>query len=138
VKIVGRNPDKSIIEFAKNDTNLEVVGYVDDERDVFRRSLALIVPLRIGGGSRLKILTAFGLGKAVISTSKGAEGIDYKDGKNILIGDTPEVFASHMLSLLSEQERSKELGSAARLLALEKYDWQKLGLKLVNFYKSLL
>jgi len=137
VIIVGRNPDKSIIEYVKKDLNVEVVGFMDDERDIFMRSRALIVPLRIGGGSRLKILTAFGLGKAVISTSKGAEGLDYNDGKDILIGDTPKEFATHMINLLNDLNQSKELGSEARMLALEKYDWKKLGLKLTEFYNYL-
>jgi glycosyltransferase involved in cell wall biosynthesis len=135
IKIVGRNPDGSILDYEKKDNRVEVIGYVDDERDIFRKARALIVPLRIGGGSRLKILTAFGLGKAVISTSKGAEGIHYIDGESILIGDSPELFADHMVRLWFDKRKANLIGESARRLALDRYDWKILGQKLDSFYK---
>lgn len=134
VKIIGRNPDRRIKEFEAIDSRIEVIGYVQDEREFFCNAVALLVPLRIGGGSRLKILTAFGLGKAVISTSKGAEGIDCTDGKNILIADSAENFAAAMIRLWNDERKSEELGSTARNLALQKYDWKILGKKLHDFY----
>ena len=137
IKIVGRNPDINIINYASKDPMVDVIGYIEDERDAFKKARALIVPLQIGGGSRLKILTAFGLGKAVISTSKGAEGIDCNDGKDILIADSPEQFAQCMLDLWFNKGKTLLLGQSARQLAEEKYDWKILGQKLSDFYRKL-
>ncbi len=134
VKIVGRNPDKSIINFAKNDPLIEIEGYVDDERNLFKEAIALLVPLRIGGGTRLKILTAFGLGKLVISTTKGAEGIAHKTGCDIIIADSPSDFANHIIQIWKNPDIANNIGRNARRLVLEKYDWKLLGKRLHNFY----
>ena len=137
IKIVGRNPDKSIISICNQYNKIDLIGFVEDEREVILKSRALIVPLRIGGGSRLKILTAFGLGKAVISTSKGAEGINCEDNLNIIIRDTPEEFANAIKKLKKSPEIAISIGRKARILAENNYDWQVIGKKIDEFYRSL-
>jgi glycosyltransferase involved in cell wall biosynthesis len=81
------------------------------------------VPLRIGGGTRLKIFEAMAMGKAVVSTSIGAEGLPVTAGDNILLADTPEDFAGCVVSLLRDPDQRKLLSTAARSLVEEKYSW---------------
>lgn len=138
LKIVGRNVDRKIIKLACLDPSIEIVGYVEDERPYISNARALIVPLRIGGGSRLKILTAFGMGKAVISTSKGAEGIAYTNNHNIVIADSPEEFARAILRLYWSKELAARYGHNARSLVESRYDWRYLGAKLDKFYRNQL
>lgn len=133
LKIVGRNPDKTIIELEK-DKRISVLGFVEDERDVIEKSMALLVPLQIGGGSRLKILTAMSMGKVVISTSKGAEGINCKHNNNIIIANTTQEFAKQIIAVVSNENIRKQIGNEARKLVIDLYDWEKIGLRINQFY----
>lgn len=137
LKIVGRNPDKNIIDIEKQFNNVEVCGYVEDERKMIERALALIVPLRVGGGSRLKILTAMALETVVISTTIGAEGISCSNGTNIIIEDDPVLFARSILSIVGQSDTRKKIGSEARLLVEEHYDWDRIGVELIDFYEKV-
>jgi glycosyltransferase involved in cell wall biosynthesis len=85
-----------------------------------------IVPLRIGGGTRLKIFEAMAMGKAVVSTSVGAEGLAVRSGENILLADTPKDFAESVISLLRDANRRQQFGTAARTLVQENYSWTKV------------
>jgi glycosyltransferase involved in cell wall biosynthesis len=98
-------------------------GFVDDVRPYLQRCQALVVPLLAGSGTRIKILEAMGSGTPVVSTSIGAEGIEYTDGLNILIADTPSDIASAAVGLLRERERAFDIGAAGRRLVEEKYSW---------------
>src|SRR6202034_846428 len=100
--VVGKNPSTSVKDLARSDPRVIVTGRVDDVRPYMERSKVFIVPLRIGGGTRLKILEAMAMGKAVVSTTIGAEGIEYTDGKNILLGDAPQDFADKVLFSLND------------------------------------
>ena len=102
-------------------------GYLQDVRPVVARSWACVVPLRTGGGTRLKILEAMALGTPVVSTPKGAEGLEVIDGKHLLIGDTPAEFARQTVRLLREPSLRETLSSHARQLVEEHYDWAKIG-----------
>ena len=82
-----------------------------------------IVPLRIGGGTRLKIFEAMSAGKAVVSTTIGAEGLPIVDGTHAIVADKPRTFASAVLSLLRDTARRKAIERAARSLVVEQYDW---------------
>jgi glycosyltransferase involved in cell wall biosynthesis len=82
--------------------------------------------LRIGGGTRLKIFEAMAMGKAVVSTSVGAEGLPVHSGENILLADTPQDFAAAVISLLGNPVARKRMGSAARILVQENYSWTKV------------
>jgi glycosyltransferase involved in cell wall biosynthesis len=88
-----------------------------------KEAAVYIVPLRIGGGTRLKIFEAMSMGKAVVSTRVGAEGLPVADGEHLLLADEPKAFASAVIDLLRDGERRARLETAARALVLERYDW---------------
>ena len=125
-----------IKDLAQRDSRVIITGRVDDVRPYIRRSRVSIVPLRIGGGTRLKILEAMALSKTIVSTSIGAEGIEYTDGKNILIGDSPQDFADKVLLVLNDPQKSREIGIEARKFVCGKYDWNIIGQKLKTIYEE--
>jgi len=137
LKIVGRDPDQSIIELQEQHRNIEVLGFVSDERELLGAAAALLVPLRVGGGSRLKILTAMSMGRVVISTSIGAEGIDCTNGLDSLCANDPQSFAQHVVHVFSDPERQRSIGSAARRLVENRYDWAIIGRRMRAFYQEL-
>jgi glycosyltransferase involved in cell wall biosynthesis len=109
------------------DGQVELTGYLADIRPAVAESWACVVPLRLGGGTRLKILEAMSLGTPVISTVKGAEGLDVEDGVHLLIGETPEEFAAHVLRVLRSADLRHELACNAARLVTEKYEWSQIG-----------
>lgn len=117
--------------------NIILTGYVKDVREWMGRASLSVVPLRMGGGTRLKILEALSMGKAVVSTSMGAEGIEVTSGENIILADDPESFAYAVVSLMKDREAAAQLGRNGRKLVEEKYDWKAVGGKLAAYYKSL-
>jgi polysaccharide biosynthesis protein PslH len=122
-QVVGRNPGPSIRRLAADD--VEIVGTVPSVIEYLHRAAAVVVPLRVGGGTRLKIYEAMGAGKAVVSTTIGAEGLDYHDGRDILIADTPDTFAHKVIDVLRDGERRRSLEDAALALASQ-YDWSSI------------
>jgi glycosyltransferase involved in cell wall biosynthesis len=109
---------------------IDFVGEVKDVRSYLDRAAVIVVPLRIGGGSRLKILEALAAGKAVVSTSVGAEGLDLNPGKDVLIADSPHDFARGVINLLLAKAARRELGANGRKLVTEKYGWDEIGRRL--------
>jgi polysaccharide biosynthesis protein PslH len=109
------------------EARLTLTGHLADVRPAVAESAVCVVPLRIGGGTRLKILQAMALGTPVVATSKGAEGLDVTPGRDILIGDTPGTFAAHVLSLLSDRGLADNMAAAARTLVRERYTWARSG-----------
>lgn len=134
-RVVGPRPPDSIASC--RDPGVDIVGYVDDVRTEIARAAVVVVPLRIGGGTRLKVLEAMALGKPIVSTSLGAEGIDVRDGENIELVDEPEAFARRIAALLEDERRREALGVAARRLVVERYSWKAAADRLVNFYREL-
>ena len=106
---------------------VEYTGYVDDIRPVIARSWVSVVPLRVGGGTRLKILEAMALGTPVVSTSKGAEGLYVTDGESILIADDPAELAAKVVSLLRSSKQRDQLSAAGLRLVESGYDWSVVG-----------
>jgi glycosyltransferase involved in cell wall biosynthesis len=135
LKIVGPKPPPAIAHWP--DPNVEVVGYVDDVRPHIARAGAMIVPLRIGGGTRLKVLEAMAFGKAIVSTTLGAEGIDVTHGKNILLADDGATIASETARALGDEALARRLGTAARELALARYSWRFCADRISDFYEEL-
>ena len=111
-----------------------VTGTVDDVRPYYREALAAIVPLRTGGGTRLKILEAMAAGVPVISTSFGAEGLPVSPGGNILIADRDEDWAVQLDALSSWSDRWSSLALAGRCLVKSRYDWDAIGTSLYETY----
>jgi polysaccharide biosynthesis protein PslH len=137
VRIIGKNPSPQVLELAKR-RGVEVTGTVSDIRPHVAGALALVVPLRSGGGTRLKILEAMALARPVIATSVGAEGLEVTPGKDILIADDVQQFVEHVEFLMRSTEAPASLGTAGRRLVLEKYDWRKCLSGLEDLYGRLL
>ena len=127
LEIVGRNPSAKLQSLVKRCENIRLTGWVEDIRPFLARGAVCIVPLRIGGGTRLKIFEAMAMGKAVVSTSIGAEGLPVHSGENILLSDTPEDFAKSVLSVLHDAGERQRIGAAARQLVEDNYSWQNVG-----------
>jgi len=111
-------------------------GYVDDVRPVVARSWVGIVPLLTGGGTRLKILESLALGTPVVSTSKGAEGLDLVPGRDILIADEPADFADAVLRVLRDASLRETLSGNGRR-AVARYDWQAIGPEFCDFVEEI-
>ena len=121
--VVGRNPYPGLLELSKRDPSIVVTGRVEDVRPYMERAAAYVVPLRIGGGTRLKIFEAMAMEKAIVSTSVGAEGLPVTDGKELRIADTPETFAAAVVDLLSYPQSARKLGEHAGQAVRERYGW---------------
>jgi len=119
-RIVGRNPERRVQRLAGN--SIEVTGKVPAVIDHLREAAVVVVPLRIGGGTRLKIYEAMAAGKAVVSTSVGAEGLDVHHGRDIILGDNPKAFAEAILTLLADSGLRRQYERAAAELAAG-YAW---------------
>lgn len=133
---VGQDPPRELTALASRDPAIIVTGYVDDIRPLVRNAAVYVVPLRVGGGTRLKVLDAMASGKAIVSTSIGCEGIDVVPGRHLLVADTPEAFAQTTVELLRDEVRRLTLGRAARALVEERYSWEVIGGQLLNAYRQ--
>lgn len=123
-RIVGRNPDRRVQRLACS--SIEVTGRVAAVRDHLCEAAVVVVPLRIGGGTRLKIYEAMAAGKAVVSTSVGAEGLDVHHGRDIVLADSPKAFAEAVLTLLADGETRRRYERTAAELAA-RHDWPAVG-----------
>jgi len=121
--VVGRKPSRSIRARAESDPGIEVTGRVEDIRPYIANGAVYVVPLRVGSGTRLKIFEAMAMGKAVVSTTIGAEGLPVTSGSDIILADEPEQFAESVSRLLAFPEVRREIGDRARRLVEEKYSW---------------
>jgi polysaccharide biosynthesis protein PslH len=131
LSIVGRAPTPAVQRLAMH-AGVEVTGRVDDVRDYIARGAVYVVPIRIGGGTRLKIFEAMAMGKAVVSTTIGAEGLPVTDGRDVAIADTPETFAAAVVALLRDPVQRVQLERAARDLVVTHYDWSAVAGQLDN------
>jgi glycosyltransferase involved in cell wall biosynthesis len=102
------------------------------------KSAVFVVPLRMGGGTRLKVLEGMSMKKAVVSTSVGCEGIDVSNGDHLLIVDEPRAFANAVLELFADRKRRLALGHAGRALVERQYRWETVVERLEGFYDRLL
>lgn len=121
--IAGRSPDPAVLRAAERFPGVMVTGSVPDMRPYLWSSKISIVPIRIGGGTRLKIYESMAAGLPVVSTSIGAEGLDYTKGKDILIADTPEAFAASCLRLLENPEAHRAVSQNGLALVEENFSW---------------
>ncbi|BCR05277.1 glycosyl transferase family 1 [Desulfuromonas versatilis] len=121
--ILGRNPTSAVRKLANLDNSISVTGSVDDIRPFIARAAVSVVPLRVGGGTRIKIFETMAMGVPVVSTTIGAEGLPVVDGENIFIADKSEMFASRVIELLQGQDRALEIGRAGQKLVREQFTW---------------
>jgi len=135
--IVGKDPAPEVRGLAQIH-GIEVTGTVDDVRPFYRDASVSVVPLKVGGGSRLKILEAMAAGVPVVSTTLGAEGLEVHHDENILIADTNEQLVAAITSVIENKTRRDHLSAAGRALVSSRYDWSSLGTALHNVYEKLL
>ena len=136
--VVGRNPYPSLLELAQKDPSIIVTGRVEDVRPYMERASAYVVPLRIGGGTRLKIFEAMAMEKAVVSTSIGAEGLPVKDGKELLLADTAESFAASVIKVLHDPAWAKNIGCRAAVTVREQFGWEKVAQRFATICQDAL
>jgi glycosyltransferase involved in cell wall biosynthesis len=136
VSWVGRASESERREFDRKH-GIRMTGYVEDIRPDVAEALCYVVPLRIGGGTRIKILDAWALGKAVVSTSIGCEGLDARDGENILVRDDPRSFAEGIHRVLTDGAFRRRLEEGGRRTAEERYSWESLEPAMRSKYLSL-
>ena len=133
-RIVGRNPGKRVEKWASD--SIEVTGRVTSVVEHLRESAVVIVPLRIGGGTRLKIYEAMATAKAVVSTTVGAEGLDIHHGRDIMLADDPNSFAQAVIMLLRDRELRRRYEQAAAATAAQ-YDWPAIGERFAEVLHSV-
>jgi glycosyltransferase involved in cell wall biosynthesis len=136
VTFVGRDPPADIQALAQK-PGVHITGTVDDVRPYVDAAAVYVVPLRIGGGSRLKILEALAMAKAVVSTTVGAEGLDVVHGRHLVLADTSQAFADSVLALLGDPTRRAQLSFEGRMLVERVYGWDALAGRLAQFMESI-
>lgn len=136
VRWVGRATTTEVASYGRRH-GVVLTGYVPDVRPHLARAACVVAPLLAGGGTRLKILDAWGMGKAVVSTTIGCEGLDAVDGRNILIRDDPRGFADAVATLLADRPLRARLGASARRTVESTYAWEVVGRPMVRRYLAL-
>jgi polysaccharide biosynthesis protein PslH len=126
LNVVGRNPGNRLAALARANPRIQVTGRVDDVRPYIDSAAAYIVPIRIGGGTRLKIYEAMAMAKPVISTTIGAEGLAVRNGEDLLLADAPSAFAQAVVAVLEEKAFAQRLGQAARATVCEQFGWNRV------------
>jgi polysaccharide biosynthesis protein PslH len=127
LKIVGRYPSKRIRKLADADMRIQVTGRVEDVRPFLAESSLFVIPLRIGGGTRIKIYEAMASGIPVLSTPIGAEGLPVKDNVHLMLADTPETFADSAIRILRDRTLSIQIAKNAKAFVSENCDWENIG-----------
>jgi len=136
VYIVGGQPRRKLVKRASH--NVVVTGYVEDVRPYVWRSSVFVVPLRMGGGTRLKIFEAMAMKKPVVTTSIGCEGIDVRNGESALIADEPQAFAQAIVQLIQSADLRQRLIENGYELVKSEYEWSVIGQRVGEVYQSLL
>lgn len=121
--VVGRDPFPALVELSKREPSITVTGRVDDVRPYIDSATAYIVPIRIGGGTRIKIYESMAMEKPVVSTSIGAEGLPLVNGKEILLADTAKDFAANVVRVLKDKKFADQIGTTAASTVREKFAW---------------
>lgn len=133
----GRDAQSTFDVLNVRDDSIVCVSDSEDMRPEFERAWVVVVPLRAGGGTRLKILEAMAMSCAVVSTTVGAEGVPYVNGEHLLLADTPRQFADAVVRLLADPDRRQQLGTRAAKWVRQRYDWSRLGALAVEAVRQL-
>lgn len=135
-RLVGRNPAPEVLALGEYES-LDVTGEVSDVRPYMARAAVVVVPLLGGSGVRNKTLEAMAMGRAVVSTSMGVEGLSSLTEDEIIVANEPEPFARAVLELFDSPQRRASIGSSARARVIADYDWKASARKLEAFYAEL-
>lgn len=133
--VIGRNPPKELITLSRE--NIFFTGYVENLRPYYENAGVVVTPLRSGSGTRLKILEAMAMGKPVVTTSIGCEGLAVQDGVHLYIADSPEDFVRKIDILLTNKAVRRSIIFNARKLVVDKYDWDVITQQLQRYYDDL-
>jgi glycosyltransferase involved in cell wall biosynthesis len=132
--VVGQRPHRRL-DVLRDDPSVTLTGWVEDTRPYITEAAVYVVPLRMGGGTRFKILEAMAMGKPVVSTRLGAEGFPVTHGRDLLLADTPTDFAAAVVSLLRSPEQQARLIRAGRAFVEQQYDWGVIVPKVEAVYR---
>ena len=135
-QIVGKSPPPEVLSLAEL-PGITVTGVVPDVKPYFASATVAIAPLLIGSGTRLKILEALAMRKAVVSTSLGCEGLAVESGKHLIVADQPHIFAQAVIDLLRNAEKRTALGNAGRALVEDEYSWNQCGDKVIRALEKM-
>ena len=135
--VVGRNPYPALVELSKRDESIVVTGRVADVRPYMEVAGAYVVPLRIGGGTRLKIFEAMAMEIPIVSTTVGAEGLPVRGGNELLLADTPDDFAQAVLRLLSDRVLADDLAARAAALVRQRFGWERAAARFASICEGL-
>jgi glycosyltransferase involved in cell wall biosynthesis len=136
--VVGRRPPQDLVEEARRRPDrIEVTGRVDDVRPWVARGAALVVPLRVGGGTRLKVFEALAMARPVVSTRVGAEGLPVEHGRHVLLADAPADFAAACLRLIHDPDGRARIGAEGRRLVVDGHDWAVVADRFAGVLESL-
>lgn len=137
LSIVGRKPSRRLCEAASWEPGVEVTSWVPDTRPYVAQAEVAVVPLRIGGGTRIKIPEAMAMAKPVVSTRIGAEGLRLRDGEEICLADQPDEFADAVIELLNDSSHRKAMGRAGREKVIREHSWETVVDKLEHILDSV-
>lgn len=137
LRLIGRGAPSDLARYERA-PGVGAPGWVADVRPEFAAAACAVVPIRIGGGTRLKILDAWAMGKAVVSTSVGCEGLAVEDGGNILVRDDPHEFAAAVAAVLRDGALRRRLEAGGRHTAVEDYAWPAIGRRIRSAYRAIL
>jgi glycosyltransferase involved in cell wall biosynthesis len=135
IDFAGGGPTQTLRNKALEDESIHVLGFVPDIRPIVQRASVFIAPIRIGSGTKIKVLNAMAQAKAVVATTTAAEGIEVTRGENILIADDPGEFAKNVLYLLRDGEIARKMGEKARKLMETKYSWDIISKNIYRTYE---
>jgi sugar transferase (PEP-CTERM/EpsH1 system associated) len=133
--IVGTDPTPEVRQLAGD--RVHVTGSVDSVIPYYAQSTVCVVPLRAGGGTRLKILESMALGRPVVATTVGCEGLDVVDGQHLLVADSADQFAEKTARLLTDRQLYERVVTSARQLVVDRYDWDRIGSEMMQVYAQL-
>ncbi len=134
--IVGQSPSPRL-DALRDEPRITITGAVEETQPYIAGAEVYVVPLRVGGGTRLKVLEAMAMGRALVSTSLGAEGLGATDGRELVLADEPASFARQVAALLRDEPRRRSLGQAARSFVEQSYGWEHIGPRLEAAYGPL-
>lgn len=134
--LAGRNMSEELKQLIK--PNIIIVGEVENAQEFIRSKGVMIVPLLSGGGMRVKIIEGMALGKTIVTTSIGAEGIDYENNKNCIVADVPSEFAEAISKCISDKTFYNEIGKNAKTRAIQQYNNADICKRLILFYQKLI
>lgn len=136
VYVVGGGVPDWLRNLATTDPSIVLTGYVDDPLPYIQRAAVFVAPILSGGGTKLKVLEAMAVGKAIVATSIGIEGIEGKDQEHFMVADNPVTFSSMVVSLLNDHAFRERLGANARKRAMAKYDWEAICEAMSRIYEG--